>query len=280
MDGTVWETREIEPDRIYRMQAGERSILAGYTGGEWRVASSLDRGRPDLRGWEEGGFLEDFGDGSEYDWTRIVTPVSRPVLRAIPAMPDKPLVVRPEYPIFLPSGKEGLFFVEIPMWIRITGSEGKGFSGELLLNEVAVQEMSKTWFGNLSAGELCYVYRTRAANEIPPIDAAASSEISPAPFVSTAVCPVAVKNSASSLLEFGRFCLRTEFLSIFAGDDRLWTSAVQLEYRGQEEAAQSTGSEAPKQLTGVGTLLTPPRAVPDNSIVRKSFSLLKDLTGW
>jgi hypothetical protein len=269
MDRKLWEPKENEPDRIYRMDAGERSVFGCYTNGEWRIASSLDRGRTRQAGWEEIGSLS--GPGGEqagYGWTRILSPASKPVIRAVPAMPDKPLVIRPLNPIFLPEGEEGRFFVEIPLWIRITGGgEGAG-AGEVLLTEVSTKEMSKTWFGNFSAGELCYVSRFGAWSE-------ETTAIAPA-----AVCPVRVENSTGALLEVGRFLLRTEFLAVFEGKDRLWTSSVDLIYRGREEASQATGTEAPEQLEGEGKLLTPSRAVPDNSIVRKSFSLLKDLTGW
>ena len=279
MDKTLWEPKEIEQDRIYSLHAGGRSIFAGYTGGEWRIASSFDRGRPDIRGWEEiGGFHDTAGtagEGMESNWTRIVAPDRRNELRATPAMPDKPLVIRPEDSIFLPEEGKGLFFLEIPLWVRVTGS-GKGESErEILLAELPTAEMSKTWFGNPSLGELCYVRRTRASREIPYPETEGTAEKSAA-----AVCPVMVRNSSSSHLEFGRFCLRTEFLSIYGGERRLWTSSVELDYRGKEETAQNTGTGAPEQLEGKGVLLAPPRAVPDNNLVRKSFSLLKDLTGW
>ncbi len=276
MGRKLWEAKEIEPDRIYRMDAGARRVFGCYSNGEWRIATSLERGRSRQAGWEEIGSLS--GPGGEqagYDWTRILSPASKPVIRAVPAMPDKPLVIRPMNPIFLPEGKKGQLFVEIPLWIRITGGgEGAG-PGEVLLIEVPTQELSKTWFGNFSAGELCYVSRTRASSENPP-----PGTDGPAAAHTNAVCPVRVENSTGSLLEVGRFLIRTEFLAVFEGKDRLLTSSVDLIYRDREEASQTIGTGAPEQLEGEGKLLTPPRAVPHNSIVRKSFSFLKDLTGW
>lgn len=297
MDRSLWEKKEIDRDRIYRLQAAERIVFAGSVSGEWRIATSLQRGRSVLDGWEE---IEGDpgGKAAGLDWTRTVAPGSHHFLRAAPSMPDKPLVIRPESSIFLPEGKEGLFFVEIPLWLRITGTGKADGSDEIILAELPTRELSKTWFGNLSAGELCYISRTRFLSGVRDdhlgtgapepggrgasmyADSEASEAAQTTAARTTAICPVTVKNFSTSLLEFERVCIRTEFLSIFEGDNRLWTSAVELVHQGHEEASQTTGSGPPRQLTGEGRLLAPGRAVPDNSIVRKSFSLLKDLTGW
>ena len=63
----------------------------------------------------------------------------------LPAMPDRPLVLKPRIPRRIPPGVQVQLMFFIPVWIQVL-LEKKG--GNVLLNEYPSVILSSTWFGD------------------------------------------------------------------------------------------------------------------------------------
>ncbi|HQU74499.1 MAG TPA: hypothetical protein PLG66_19495, partial [Calditrichia bacterium] len=89
------------------------------------------------------------------NWQRWTLGKRHGQLEIVPALPDLPLVINPEDPLHLPPGIECQIYVSIPLWVELQ-------IGKNSLLRVPTLQLSKTWFGNFVAGELCYALTTRA----------------------------------------------------------------------------------------------------------------------
>ncbi len=108
---------------------------------------------------EEDTIIAQHGEKPEnLTWNRYIYKSELNIIRFVPYLPDRPVVVDPESPIRILPDNSALFFVSIPSWIRIfTGTQEK-----IMLLEVPAEVLSNTWFGDPMEGELCYSLKTLA----------------------------------------------------------------------------------------------------------------------
>jgi hypothetical protein len=130
--------------------------------------------------------------------------------------------------------------------------------------------MANAWFGDPVSGELCYFLAARLYPEFLPIP--------PSPL--TAICPLRIRNESSGDLPFERICLHTEFLGIYHSASRLWTHAVDVVFRGIDQATLIQPAKSPPSFDGKLMLLSGPRQAMESSYFRKTFNLLKSFTGF
>jgi hypothetical protein len=198
-------------------------------------------------------------------WRRWVSGSSAAWLRLIPALPDRSVVVRPSYPLNVPTGESVLFYANVPIWVRVAVGE----KAELTLCEIPSVILSNTWFGEPTAGELCYSLKTKAQRDL--------EAVSNHPYM--AACPVHVENQAPTDLEFQRICVRVEHLHVFRGRQRLWTNQVEVLFKGEDFASQITVLKYAPKVEQVSERLCPAREPVERSLLKKSFSFLRSLTG-
>ena len=173
---------------------------------------------------------------------------------------------RPALALKVPAGRDALFFISIPVWVRVTAGSPEGIT----LCELPSMVLSNTWFGEPTAGELCYALRTRAVRSLEEVETRAY----------TAVCPITVSNQAPKELNFERLCVRVENLSVYQGADRLWTNQLEVRFQGEEQSSQVTiGREAPK-FAGEPVKVCEARQQADKTLLAQSFSVLRSLTGF
>jgi hypothetical protein len=73
-----------------------------------------------------------------------------------PALADRPVVSRPEDPLYVPPGESVTLYLSTALWILIELAES-----DRLLQELPSFRMSDTWFGPSTVdGEFCYATRT------------------------------------------------------------------------------------------------------------------------
>ena len=230
-------------------------------GDEWHVAS--EREPSDVVSPGESGSAAAASRSSEgQDWRRWVVGDQTSMLLLKPAMPDRPVVVRPEHPVRLPSMQRATFYVSIPIWVQVTVGDGR-----VVLCEEPTLLLSNIWFGDYAAGELCYSLKTRARRNV---DAQGDRP-------ARVLCPVNVMNSSKTELNFLRLCIRVGHLRILNRNDRLWTPHVNVTFRGEDEASRiDYGTGTPEQTAqDVGTLLAEPRSPLESSILQRSFRNLR-----
>jgi hypothetical protein len=107
-------------------------------------------------------------------------------------------------------------------------------------------KLSLTWFGSMEEGEICYSMRTFAhAN---PADLQ--------PHENRCICPVQVKNRSTEVLSFERICIRCNYLNVYRGQNRLWSNAVRLTYRGRQEWSRIVYGKGAPDLAGPSVLVS------------------------
>jgi len=259
----LWEPVSLKEDVLYRGDFSTLSIWLKRSGEDWYLASRTsdkETAPSPLRETKGSRIPKDLS------FNRWVVGGEQSTVQLIPAMPDRPIVVRPSVPLRVPVDRDALFFTRIPVWIRVVAGSPQGIT----LCELPSLTLSNTWFGEPTAGELCYALRTRAVRTLEEIETRAYA----------AICPITIRNLAPKELNFERLCLRVEHLSVYQGPDRLWTNDLEVRFQGEEQSSQITiGREAPGYAEGL-VKVCEARQPAEKTLLRQSFSALRSLTGF
>jgi hypothetical protein len=193
-----------------------------------------------------------------------------PCLYPTPAIPDRPLVVKPDRLLVILPGETAQFFIFFPLWLRfMVGPIGRKVSPRLLF-EIPIFRMKSTWFGDPVSGELCYATETRLFTDF--------NALPEHPLF--AICPLRIRNDSTIELPFDKICLHTEVLSLYGGESRIWTNASEVIFKGADQETVVEPSKQPPSFEPRVRLLASPRQVSDTWYFKRTFSLLKIITGF
>lgn len=207
-------------------------------------------------------FIERTEKPDSSDWRHYLIRRSTPV-NPVPALPDRPLVIKPDRPLTILPGESARFFLEIPIWFRLTaGDEG------ILIFEEPLSVLSNTWFGDPLNGQLCYRLEIRLHQSIGSVD----------PSAHVAMCPLSLTNDSRQGLPFEKLCLHVENLSVFKGADRLWTNGLNVVFKGPDQATQIQLDSGRPEFGGELVPACSPREPMDSWSIKKTFSMLKYFT--
>jgi len=261
----IWEPKTLAKENWYHARVGPLNLWLKRSDDDWYVAHERepDGEKPGVA--PSALHLAQTKDRVQrLTWNRWVAGAEPERTRLVPAMPDRPVVIRPRYPLNVPRGKEVLFFVSIPVWVRVLIGEGES----LPLCELPTVVLSSTWFGDPITGELCYSLKTKVLRQIGMVENRAHM----------AVCPVLIRNQALADLDFQRICIRVEYLSLYRGQTRLWTNLVEVQFHGENlNSTIITGRQAP-EFEPTAEKLCEARLAAERSLLKKSFFFLKSLT--
>jgi hypothetical protein len=262
----IWEPRQLSGDGWYHARIGPLDLWVRRSQEDWYVADERERARePEESPPDPLHPARTTASVDRLTWNRWVAGEEAARVRLVPCLPDHAVVIRPRYPLNVPRGKEVLFFVGIPVWARVLVGEGE----PLALTELPTVVLSKTWFGDPITGELCYSLKTKVLRQIDLLENHAH----------LAVCPVLIRNQSFADLDFQRICIRVEYLSLYRGQTRLWTNQVEVQFHGEElNSTIITGRGAP-DFERTAEKLCEARLAPQRSLLKKSFSFLKALSG-
>jgi hypothetical protein len=215
------------------------------------------------------GLVEYTGAGSEaLSWSRwIVTKETEgTAFRVLPCLPDRPVVVRTASPVKLPVGREAVFFVSIPIWLRLQ-MEG---AQTIELEEVPTVVRSNIWFGDPTSGELCYSLMSRAQREVMETEQLAYK----------AVCPVKIRNVSDERLDMERFCVHVEYLSLYEGTHFLWCNEVTITFQGKDLISKISYARKKPKLGENLTSITGPRTIYKETLLKRSLNSFARLTDF
>lgn len=186
------------------------------------------------RAEREWGFAFEYGDGadvldiaqiphdvvaSNLNWTKVLFEKAPREYQLKPAVPDRPVVVKPSFPVIIPDGEVGTFYCLLPCFVKIFVSEGRT-DKELLT--IPSRTLSDTWFGTPTDGELCYSLPFAAERN--------PEDLEPLPH--HIICPIEVQNRSETDLVFEKLCFRPHFVGIYSGGSQLWSSRVSIQHEG------------------------------------------------
>lgn len=176
-----------------------------------------------------------------------------------PAVPDRPLVVRPINPVRIPHGQSGTFFALLPVFVEIYLQDS---SGDYPMGTVPSQALSDTWFGTPTGGDLCYSLPFAAQRDLQAADL----------FPHQIICPVSVENRSRDDLAFEKFCLRPRHLGIFADSRSLWSSAVRIQHEGAFQSSAVVYEATPPRQAEGWVQLAKPQETTERVLSRLTFS--------
>ncbi len=180
-------------------------------------------------------------------------------LTLTPLLADRSVVVKPDTPLYIPSGEEATLYVSTPVWLRLSLASRK-------LLELPTYRPSDTWFGaSTVAGEFCYASRTAGRLSLDEL------EFRP----HRAVTPLCVRNRAADPLLLERVKLPVQYLAVYRGENGfLWTPKVTLEREADGDLAGLDISKTVPREVGPTVPLSEPRQQPEKNLVVRAFSKL------
>lgn len=256
MDRDVWGPLEHSGEIAVSWRVGRCRLWARPAGDEWEIAvrhSDTDQESPETVA------------ESELDWTRFVTKADAR-LKIVPALPDRPVVVRPATPIVILPGRGGRFFFRVPLWVRFVSAPG---GRETTMAEIPTRRLASIWFGDLATGELCYAIEAHLQRNLEQLVIDRSF----------AACEVIVRNESRERLRFERICVHVEHMRLFEVGDRLWTNEVRVAFRGAEQISQLTFVPHPPASAADSVAISGPRVAPETNLIKRSFAFIRQITG-
>jgi len=201
--------------------------------------------------------MQDFSKGEYYRTGKSNT------LVITPALPEKPVVFKGNLLRILPKNRF-TFFLKIPLTIQIYHTKSQA---DNMLKEFTSKRLSNTWFGNPDSGEPALALGNQFDLDFNQVKTG----------LFEAVCPVTLYNNSSHTLELQRLIIRTENLTLYQNLDKVVTSVVQIEYKGQD-AAGSTEYHYSKMYDGEKQeILAKPRNASGKSALKINFHFMKNI---
>ncbi len=251
----VWSQHECEAGRIYACSVAQLRLWLLRSPQGWQVAARHEAESVFVPLHVTQAAVEAF------DWHRFVTPSAASAVRLVPVLPDRPVMTRPEARIEIAPRHKGLFFVTIPVWVRVEVS-GLDAQRPMALSEHPTHVLSKTWFGHPAEdGEIGYALATRARQSLEELTDVEGR----------AICPVLVDNGTHEPLVFSQLQLRVRHMGVYQTDDgRLWTNECRLACTGSLASAAITfGRSAPEQAHGARPV-SGPREAPTSGLTARA----------
>ncbi|TVR43729.1 MAG: hypothetical protein EA402_08880 [Planctomycetota bacterium] len=257
-----WWTAEALPDEGCAVwQLGRLSLYARRMGPDLAIGSRLDD--EELSHAVVGSLSSVPEDITA--WPRWVTGVEQPRLRLLPVLPSLPVVIRPYQPITLGPHMKVRIYVGLPCLLQVAVLGADHEAARTLL-EIESVPLSQTWFGEPVAGELALSLRSRARRHLGDIDHLAHRIL----------CPVEISNQHHGDFSFERAFVRLAHCGVYHGADRLFSSAIHLNYRGPEHEVEMEVENHPPAEAATALLLQAPR---NPSGVKGSRGVLAGLRG-
>ena len=256
----IWRPFKIEQDQCLSWQIGPLKLWLQRTENEWHLASERAPEEEDALGP-----ATPCNKPEQMQWKRWTASGESNLVQNIPVMPDRSIIVRPETPLTIPHGNQALFYVTIPVWVRVA----VGQNAQMTLCEEPTVILSHSWFGQPTAGELCYSLRTSARRTLDRLGRRPHG----------AVCPVRVQNDAAVQLDFERLCVQVNHLNIYAGKGHMWTNEVKVTYKGEEKPTEIDFAQRSPTGDDVGELITEAREPLSRGFMQKGFDTFKSFTG-
>ncbi|NGP88303.1 DUF432 domain-containing protein [Fodinibius halophilus] len=195
------------------------------------------------------------------EWSRWAHKNVSDEINIRPVYPDMPLVVHSEYTLKISPKTQIQIYTRIPIWVRISIAENN-----YQLIELPTAKLSRTWFGTLTDGELCYHAVTKARRDL--------SDVEKKPHLVS--CPIIISNRSPEELNFEHFCFRVERLSMFAHNTDLWADETQIVFQGEDLNSDVIMTGKLHDGVSQDQLLTPPRKKIQKSLATRTFKIFED----
>ncbi len=253
-----WRQWQLADRQTLALQLGPLQLSLYRIGDEWQL------------GWAHGpeGELDTRRDIRVLDGPpalelkeRYVFAATCDQVRLRPLLMERPVVIRPRQPLFLPSGQQTTLYLSTPLCLRIElGPAGTA------VRELPMLQLSDTWFGpSTREGELCYAGRTHARHSLDEVPRRAHR----------AITPVRIHNQASTVLPLEKLSLPVPALALYgAADGSLWTQSVSLIRGADSDLASLRIDRGAPGYVRRAELVTEARRPAERGTLVRAFSVL------
>ncbi len=181
-----------------------------------------------------------------------------------PALPELPVVIIPTSELSILPGQKLETLLAIPLLLSVT--TGTNASKKTLWEE-SIVSLSQSFFGAPDSGELAYSLESGLPLRRNALDRSPEN----------AYCPLTIHNKSDQILHFERMILRAPWLSLYYGSDGIYTSPVQISFKGADQTSQVHIKKKPMETEPPMKPAAPPRTKEEKSVLKKSFFFLKTL---
>lgn len=246
---------------MYCWKLGTLEFFVRKIGKEWQISHRISNTpeEPDEIGME-------VPEPENIEWKSFIAD-KNDTLQILPALPDRPVVIKPDTTFRLMPNKTVQFLINVPVWVQLySGNAHK----ENLLFEIPLHELSSTWFGDPDNGILSYSLPKGSYGSM-GLNNPKGYEI---------ICPVRIANSAPGQLDFQRLCLHVEFLSIYFEQNVLYTNETRVKYKGENLISDINYTHQAPAFVENAKHLSYPRNTEKGNVFKKSFHFIKSLTEY
>ncbi|ABM04750.1 conserved hypothetical protein [Psychromonas ingrahamii 37] len=252
-----WGEVNLDKERCLQLDIGPLSVAIEHDAHEWRIHSQREK-EVDTNDNRLHKIVGQFSPCYYQDVARYIVNSSSNHIQLLPALADRSVVCRPVAPINLDAGASVTLYVSTPIYLMINVVNSK----TSLLQELATQRLSDTWFGpSTCSGELCYASATSGRLDLQKL-----------PYrIQRATTPLLIHNNADDNLLFERVALPTPLLSLYAAKNgQLWTENITLTREDNGDFAQLKLGKAPLKMSFVNG----PRKNIGHSQIIRAFSAI------
>ncbi|MFT6926625.1 MAG: hypothetical protein ACJAZP_002244 [Psychromonas sp.] len=252
-----WGEVNLNKDSCLRLDIGPLSVAIEHSDYEWRIHSQREK-EIDTDDNRLQKIIGQFSPCHYSDVARYIVNSSNNSLQLLPALADRPVVCRPVSPINLEAGASVILYVSTPIYVKISLVNHK----TTLLQELATQRLSDTWFGpSTRSGELCYASITSGRLDLQKL-----------PYrILRATTALMIQNNADDNLLFERVALPAPLLSLYAAKNgQLWTQNITLTREDDGDFTQLKLGKAPPNTL----LVNGPRENAGHGQLIRAFSAI------
>jgi hypothetical protein len=256
----MWKKHTIESNTVYKLTLGELRVLAKKQAKEWLLKSDLDNESDECEFQKSEEQLV-FAD------CKVFSADKSSSLFILPALPDKPVVVKPEKEFKLLPKTSVQLLIGLPVWVQFYHSSVKK---EHLILDTASKVLSKTWLGEPDSGMIAYSLKIKAG-EVLSSGQTIENHI---------MCPVKISNNSNTVLDFQRFLLHTDQLTIYSVENKLYTNNVHVKFKGEGIVSDLNFSSHKPDALENAKKIAEPRNPEKRGALKRSFFFIKSLTQY
>lgn len=265
----IWGRLEVEENKQAHIRLGPLFLWVQHFLHEWRVIYTM-RPLDEVSAHATiedtiSNFLADADTSLRITRTCLSKHTNTVYLR--PMLADRPVVTKPEKPLYVAAGQATTLYVSFPVWLRIEVGDPP-----LLLQELPSMLLSDTWSGESTReGEICYASRTLGRLTL--------GEFQLEPYRVMTVLTIFNRTDDNLLIDAVKIAMPS--LSLYQdADGMLWTDALEMEHVAGVSASyvQEIKRHIPRQAKQPH-LLTGPRVANTRTMFTKALDSLRLYSG-
>ena len=243
-------------------EIGPLNLAVRRLANEWQIAFDPNEVVPDeTSSWQHNPTAPDLDTLDYAQMERHTFNETSESLSVMPALADRPVIIRPLTPFYVTPNQDAVIYVSTPLWVRVDVHDPPQF-----LQEIPVIRPSDTWFGpSTREGELGYAGRTHGRLNFENVALQAYR----------AVTQVIIRNRTGISLLVERLSLPVPYLALFeSADGQLWTQTVIMTSTRETGMANFDIEPHPPGQAGTVKRISEPRQQSTHNMVIRAFGAL------